>query len=514
MEVGALDNLWKKDWIQSLEGYFSTIPRSSYIAFLIVFACLLLTYSYYAIAVTLDQEGLGSITARSEVMELNYRGAARPLLWFVSTRVLSSSFMPVLTMILACLLLTWASLLYSAIFASTSIIERVIPALALATFPILGAALPLHLWNVALGLSYLTACGALYLVVVHGRWVIAAGLLALTFSNYQPSTGFFFAGMVARLIYVLSIQKDFGELRRLIIQGALAGVLGAALYAPVFLYFTSSASGYTAQQTALISSLGEFWSNLQEVLTYNFKRASGATFYRTGIERVFLILFFLYALVVALAAWKSYKYQAGVLVAVLVIAWPLLLLAATPIELVLEGQFMWDRAATALAIPVSLVCAVLLHQRVSNAARNLALLLSVYLVFTFVQYQHVSAFSQHMINKQNFALGNRIADRIEQLPAYDKSRTYTIVAANLGWYGVPAAGSRTFTSNYVTNVYAGQLGWYIGNHFKMIGLNNVDFNHSPDAALKVEKKLLKSMPAWPAAGSVVITEDDVIFVKF
>ena len=514
IRLQALESLSKKDWIEYLEEYFSSIPKSSYLSFFIVFAFLILTYSYYAIAVTLDQEGLGSITERGEYMINAYRGAARPILWFLSSRVLSGSFMPVLNMTIACALLTWASLLYSGIFANRTIVARVIPALVMATFPLFSAALPLHLWNVAFGLSYLTACAALYLVVVHERWVFAGILLTVTFANYQPSVGFFFAGVVARVIYSLSTERDFVGIRRLIVNGVLAGVLGASLYAPIFLYLSMGASGYAAQQTTIIANPGALFANILEVLWPNFKRASGAGFYHTNIQLVFVALFFIYVLTAFYQAWKTYRGYAVVSLSVVFLGWCLMLLAATPIELFLEGKFLWNRASTALAIPISLVCAVLLQKQSSTVARNLTTLLSVYLIFTFVQYHHASAFSQHMTNKHNFSVGIRIADRIEQLADYDKSKKYTIVAANLGWYSVHAAGSRNYTSDNVTNVYAWQFRWFIGNHFKIIGLNNVGHNPAPNKVLKFEKELLNTMPAWPTAGSIAITSDDVIIIKF
>ncbi len=501
------------DWLKYLEGAFRSIPTSSYVAFITVFSLAALSYSYYGISLTLDQEGLGSITSRMNEMEMNYRGAARPLLWLISSRLMPGSFMPVLNILIASACLSLAAILCSRVF-SHSTLSATLSASILATFPLFSASLPLHLWNVAFGISYLTACAALYLVALSGRWVTAGFLLALTFSNYQSSVGLFCAGIVARMVYLATFEEDAGELFRLALRALFAGLLGALIYAPIFLYFSSSASGYSAAQTEVISSFKGLGSNLLNIISINFQRATGEEFYRQKVPLLFAALFALYGLFSAWEIALSRGKLAAIYLGGIALAWLALIVVATPVELFLEGSFLWSRGAIALAMPVSLACAVLVDQKRSILLKNLAVLVSFLLIFSFVQYHNVSAFTQQMINKHNFALGIRIADRIEQLDEYDRSQNYRIVAANLSWEPVHAAGSRIFTSNNVTNVYAYQFRWYVGNHFKILGMNNVEFHDSAEQVLESHKHLIDTMRAWPQKGSVQIAEDNVIIIKF
>lgn len=506
----------EKDLIIELDKIIKSIPLANYLIFACIFLGTLMAYVYFGLVPTYDQEGLGSIASRLDKIGMNYVGAARPLLWFISAYIGTGSFLPLLNIIFACVLLSLCAHMVSKMLGAKRPLESVIIGLLFSTSPFWSATLSLHLWNLGFSISYLFTILAVFLTYFKRKWVVASFLLFLVYNIYQTSIGLYTA-MVFSLLVVLPVWSD-RSLKEILksntvffIMSVKSLLCATVCYIPVYVCMSKISLGYAKTQNEKVSSIAEFVKQIYFVINTSCAKLIGRPSFHESMVTIFLCVVFL--CLVVLFINNSFK-KGCIKVIIGIPVFFLSILACFPISIFLTFPRLFDRVSTALAIVIAVFYAIPLLRCQNTIIRNCSLILSVITIYSFIQFHNVNSFSQQVTNMHNFSLATRIATEIESNPLYSADEMYHISSVMNKYHKVYAAGSRAYSIPRVTNVYGADFRWYITNHFRMIGLENVEFDWVGEASKAASEDLVKKMPKWPEKGSIQFLPENKIIIKF
>lgn len=486
--------------------------------FAIAFTVCMVCYGYNAAASVFEQETFGSVSDRLATISANYSAPARYLLYAISRYVGTASFTPFLTLCVTASLLSFSAMLFVRLFVTPT---HLASAMGLAVFvatPFFSLAIPLWLWSIAFGVSYLTATLAAYLLLRRSVVVVPTILLTLTLLNYQPSIGLFLTSFGCHAIWVL-MNQEFATAVKAIVLSSIKVM--SALFVSGTVYFVAlklsqyDISAYTNQQTGFETSAAALLHNISTALLTLVLLPAERGVFHTHFPWVLGGLAALFSIATVTRSLAVNREAGARALAIAAIAFfcVITLLAIAPFNLVLGEQVWFDRVLVSYASVFAFLVIVTLSVR-NSLVNGVAFLGSVVTLWWFVQFDNVNSFSQYVMNIYDYATTNRLITYIVSSNDYDSSVRYEIVAVGANWSMIsPAAGAPDYRP-IIHYQYVSNFRFPTANIFAMNGLPNVVDSTAPDAVRARYAETISNLATWPSPRSVRIVDGRYILVRF